>query len=106
MGEETPPAPESEGISEKELRGWFSEEIDKALNDRGATKETFERLGKLDLLDGLEGLFEKHKGSGSVDKDSLLSEIGSLIDKKLSGGSGGSNGGGSSERQPRLRIFN
>lgn len=104
MGEEGTPPPE-EGISESDLRSWFSEEIDKALNERGATKETFERLGKLDLLDGLEGLFEKHKGGGSVDKDSLLSEIGSLIDKKLSGGSGGSNGGGSEGRTPRLRIF-
>lgn len=99
-----PPENQPEGVSEEELKNIVGEAVDSKLNDRGLTKEVMEKLSKLDILDGIEGLFEKHK-SGGVDKEGLLSEIGTLIDKKLSGIGSGSGGGNSTERQPKIRIL-
>lgn len=88
------------GISEDELRSMFRTQVKEELDERGLTKDV---LSKLNLLDGLEGLFEKHKG----DPDSLLGKIGEMIDAKIKTGStGGGNGGsGKPARQPKLRVF-
>jgi hypothetical protein len=100
----------NEGISEDELKGLISTSLDEKLEERGITKEVFEKLGKLDILDSLGDLFEKNK-SEPVDKQSLLSDIGNIIDEKFKGvstsgsSSGGGNSGTNGERIPRLKIF-
>jgi hypothetical protein len=95
---------DSDGISEAELRVMIADTMDEKLTERGFTAEFMEKFSKLDLLDGLSDLGEKLKGSG--DREGLLTEIGNLIDSKLTalGNSGGGkkdNGG----RTPKLRIF-
>lgn len=92
---------ENQGISEEELKGIFRSQVKEELDERGLTKEIIE---KLNIFDSLEGLFEKHSGSGGVDKDSLLGDIGKLIDDKLKGISSG-GGNGTKEREPKIRIF-
>lgn len=105
MAEENkPPETPPEGVSEEELRNIVGDAVDSKLNDRGLTKEVLEKLAKLDILDGIEGLFEKHK-SGGVDKEGLLGEIGNLIDKKLSGFSSGSGGNQTTGRSPKIKVF-
>lgn len=93
---------ENQGISEDELKTIFRTQVKEELDERGVTKEVIE---KLNIFDSLEGLFEKHSGSGGVDKDSLLGEIGKLIDDKLKGISTGGGNGGTKERNPKIRIF-
>lgn len=93
---------ESRGISEDELKTIFRSQVREELDERGVTKEVIE---KLNIFDSLEGLFEKHSGGSGVDKDSLLGEIGKLIDDKLKGISSGGSNGGTKERAPKIRIF-
>lgn len=90
--------PESGGIEVEELRSIFRSEVKAELDERGITKEVADKLG---ILDGLEGLFEKHKGE-PMNEEGLLGKIGSMIDSKLEGKN---VGGGKTERQPRLRVF-
>lgn len=66
--------------------------IGETLDNRLAALKLDEKFSKLDVLDGIEdkitGLFETHK-SGNLDKDSLLKDVGGLLDRKLQGiGSG------------------
>jgi len=91
-----------EGISEDELRSMISTSLDEKLNERGITAEVFEKIGKLDILDSLGDLFEKKK-TEPVDRESLLGDIGKLIDDKIKGISTG--GGNGQPREPKIKIF-
>ena len=80
MTDENTPTPEPHELSEAQLRSIVGEEVDTRI---GALTESLDtRLAKMDILDGLEGLFEKHK-SEPTDSKGLLGEIESLIDRKL-----------------------
>lgn len=104
MGDESTSSGDG-SLSTDELRGLIGDELNAKLDERGITKDV---ISKLDILGGIEGLFEKHKSSG-IDKEGLLSEVGKLIDDKLSGlkgtGSNGGTGGEKTKREPKLRIF-
>jgi hypothetical protein len=98
-----------DGISEDELKGLIGNALDEKLEERGFTSETVSKLGKLDILDSLDNLFESHKGE-PLDKESLLGEIGKLVDEKLkqlpaSGGNKEDTDNGKAPRTPKLRIF-
>lgn len=88
----------NDGYTEDEMKGLIGSVLDSKLEERGLTKEA---LSKLDVLGSLEDLFKRNK-SEPVDKESLLGDIGKLIDDKLKGI--GSNGG-SKTREPKIRIF-
>lgn len=92
---EPTPTPEPATISTDELRDTVGDEVDARMEARGLTASRLEKLDLLDsILPDIEGLFGKLKPNPDpVDKQSLLSEIGSLIDSKLAklgGNSGGS----------------
>lgn len=85
--DETPPVDDS--LTESELRTIMGEEIDSRL---ATFAESFgERFSKLDVLEGLdsriEGILAKHKPveGKTLDRDGLLSDIGKMVDEKLSG---------------------
>lgn len=71
--------------------------IGKILDDRGLTSENMSRLEKVDLLDGLEDLFKKHKAKPGkeVDQEGLLKSVEDLLDVKLKG-----IGNAKSEKKP------
>jgi len=88
MGEETTTPPEGQGLSEAEFRKVIGEEFDTRFTALGLD----DKLNRLTVLDSigddlstkLTGLFEANK-SGGINKESLLGEIGTLIDSKLAG---------------------
>jgi hypothetical protein len=84
MGEDNPNLnPDDDNVIEIDLE----EVIGNILDSRGLTKDSLTRLEKLDTLDGLESLFEKHKSkpTKSVDTDALTSKIEEIFDSKLKG---------------------
>lgn len=81
------PAPDPEPVVEVDLE----EVIGGILDKRGLTSENMSRLEKIDLLDGLEDLFKKHKAKPGkeFDSDGFLKSVEDLLDTKLRGiGSG------------------
>lgn len=97
---ETTPEP-SDGISEDDLKKLVGEVVEEKLSSIG------------DGISGLaDAIVEKLTAGNSSTEEGLLEKIGGMIDEKLkgisSGGSGGGNGGGTSEskeRVPKLKVF-
>lgn len=90
-------ATETPSITADELRSIIGEEIDTRLSAMGLQ----DRLSKLDLLDDLDGLFERHK-SAPMDQKSLVAEINRAIDSKLAGLTNGTGTESGSKRQGPL----
>lgn len=99
---------QDERMTEEDLRGIFSDEIKKELDERGFTGEVLEKLGG--VTDLIDGLFEKHKPGDNT--EGLLERIGTMIDEKLAALASGKPApkaegeeNGKAKREPRLKIF-
>lgn len=111
MPEETGTTAPAPTLDAEALRDVLGDEVDARMEAKGLTDERISKLDKLDLVDGIEsvfeGLFEKHKttptGDG-FDKDGFIKEIGTLIDSKLAGLTGGGNGNSNGNENSGKRV--
>lgn len=96
--ETTTETTETNSLTTDEVRSILGEEIDARFTALGLQSK-LEKVDKLDILDDLQGFFDRNK-SNPPDQKGLLSEIDRLIDGKLAGLKGSGNESITTGRKP------